>query len=221
MSTHHAIPLNNNLIDRLRDTSAVDLAGSLYAVAASDRAAAAQLLSRRGLWIHADVFSDSRIGVSVDLITRLAEEGTGPIDVHLLTEGALEALDVVCRPGVARVTFPYEGTDDVEAVAARVRAVGAQPWLAISPGTQIDECRDDLAHVDGLLVMLIEPGTRESADLAHLTKVETVHMQRTAGVDGGVNEGNLERVLMAGTRYVVVGRRLFTCSNHKPEEAPR
>ena len=162
------------------------------------------------------------MGVSLDLITRLAEEGTGPIDVHLLTEGAMGALEVVCRPGIARVTFPYEGTDDVEAVAARVRAVGARPWLAVAPDTRIDEYRDALAHVDGLLVMLIEPGTRQkTADLAQLTKVETVHTLRTAGVDGGVDEENVERILAAGTGYVVVGRRLFTCSSHEPEGAQR
>jgi ribulose-phosphate 3-epimerase len=164
------------------------------------------------------------MGVSLDLITRLAEEGTGRFDVHLLTEvteGAMGALEVVCRPGIARVTFPYEGTDDVEAVAAPVRAVGARPWLAVAPGTRIDECRDVLAHVDGVLVMLIEPGTRQLADLAQLTKVDMAHPVRTAGVDGGVNEENVDRILAAGTGYVVVGRRLFTCSQHKPEGAQR
>jgi pentose-5-phosphate-3-epimerase len=76
---------------------------------------------------HADVFDDVRKGVSLDLITEMANTGTGLIDVHLLAEGALSAaFDVVCRPGVSGITFPYEGVDDVEAVAGRIRAVGAQ-----------------------------------------------------------------------------------------------
>lgn len=116
---------------------------------------------------HADVFDDVRKGVSLDLITEMANTGTGLIDVHLLAEGALSAaFDVVCRPGVSGITFPYEGVDDVEAVAGRIRAVGAQPWLAISPATQIERRRTSLCHVDGLLIMLIEPGSKQAADVA-------------------------------------------------------
>lgn len=43
--------------------------------------------------MHADVLADARAGVSLDLIRQLADSGTGPADVHLLTGGALEALD--------------------------------------------------------------------------------------------------------------------------------
>jgi pentose-5-phosphate-3-epimerase len=206
------VPFNTGLVGRLRRSAGVDVAGSLYAVSDRDRAVVARLLARHRLWIHADVFADVRQGVCLDLIISLAEAGTGRVDVHLLTEGALAALDVVCRPGIARLTFPYEGTDNVEAVAARARATGARPWLAISPRTQVDDCRDALAHVDGLLVMLIEPGTRERADLAQLVKVKAASAQRPVGVDGGVGEWNVERILAAGATYVVVGRRLFAVS---------
>lgn len=210
------LPFNDRLVERLCDAGIVDVAGSLYAVPEHDRAVAAHMLSRRRLWIHADVFADAAMGVSLDLINDLAEQGIGPVDVHLLTYGALDALDRVCRPGIARITFPYEGTDDVEAVCARIRGVGAQPWLAVAPGTQIEHCREALTHVDGLLVMLIPPGTKQTADLANLTKVDIEHTPR-AGVDGGVHEDNVEPILAAGTRYVVVGRRLFACPGDKPE----
>src|SRR6478672_11249642 len=128
---------------------------------------------------HADVFDDVRKGVSLDLITEMANTRTGLIDVHLLAEGALSAaFDVVCRPGVSGITFPYEGVDDVEAVAGRIRAVGAQPWLAISPATQIERRRTSLCHVDGLLIMLIEPGSKQAADVAHLEKVAPTAFDR-------------------------------------------
>jgi pentose-5-phosphate-3-epimerase len=69
--------------------------------------------------------------------------------------------------------------------------------------------------------MLIEPGTRDSADLANLTKVNMVHSPRRVGVDGGVDEENVERILAAGAGYIVVGRRLFTCSDRKQQGAQR
>lgn len=175
------------------------------------------MLNDRGLWIHADVFADASMGVSLDLITGLVDTGVGPVDVHLLTADASDALDVVCRPGVARITMPFEGMGDIETHASRVRDVGARPWLAVAPGTPLGAYREHLAHVDGVLVMLIEPGTKNSADLTQLTKVEQRQRDRAAGVDGGVDEANLGAILDAGTEYVVIGHRLFTNSRKRTE----
>ena len=41
--------------------------------------------------------------------------------------------------------------------------------------------------------------------------------QHAAGVDGGVDEVNVDQVLTAGTRYVVAGRRLFTSGDNTKE----
>jgi len=209
---------NTALADRLHRGVGVDLAGSIYAVPAPGRPAMARLLARRQAWVHADVFADERHGVSLDLIVDLAGGGVGPIDVHLLTAGALASLDVVCRPGVTRVTFPFEDLDDVEATAGRIRASGVRPWLAISPETTLAQCADALAHVDGLLVMLLEPGGHGRSDLTLLAKVAEAREQRPVGVDGGVGEDNVAHVLAAGASYVVVGRQLFRSPATAPED---
>lgn len=209
---------NTALAGRLRRSAGAELAGSLYAVPPAHRPAMARLLAEQKIWVHADVFADARAGVSLDLIRQLAGDGTGPVDVHLLTAGALEALDVVCRPGIARVTFPFEGAPDPPAVAARIRAAGVSPWLAIAPETALEACADALPHVDGLLVMLLEPGSRGRSDLALLPKVRQASAARPAGVDGGVGEGNLGAVLAAGAAYVVIGRRLFTITTPSSKE---
>jgi pentose-5-phosphate-3-epimerase len=206
----HPLPFNGELASRLHRTVGVDLAGSIYAVPAPDRAAVAGLLAEQKLWVHADVFSNSDQGVSPGLIVELADSGAARIDVHLLSRGALDALDTVCRPGVARVTVPFENVDDIAGIAQRVRAAGAQPWLAVAPGTALEECVDAARHVDGLLVMLLEPGTRSRPDLKLLSKVADARGQYPVGVDGGVGEANLAKVLAAGASYVVIGRRLFT-----------
>ncbi|WP_157970547.1 hypothetical protein [Nakamurella deserti] len=216
--TTQAPPFNAELADRIR-ASGGTLAGSLYAVPAAQRASAADLLHRHGAWVHADVFDDPGEGVDVDLIAALAAARLARLDIHLLTAGALAALDLVCRPGVDRITFPFEGVAAVGDVAARIRAAGVSPWLAVAPGTSLVECAEASAHVDGLLVMLLEPGTRRSADLRHLSKVENAHAGTTVGVDGGVREVDLDRILAAGATYIVAGRRLFTSVPARPQVA--
>lgn len=213
--------LNPELVRRLQGSEGAELSGSLYAVPPAQRATVAQLLSERKIWLHADVFPDTAAGVSLDLIVQLADAGVGPLDVHPLAVEALdETLDRVCRPGIARVTFPFEDVPDPPAVAARIRAAGASPWLAISPGTTLEACAEALPHVDGLLVMLLEPGTLAQSDLALLAKVSRASAARPVGVDGGVGEGNLGDVLAAGTSYVVIGRSLFAPTAPSGKEEP-
>ncbi|MDI3418644.1 beta/alpha barrel domain-containing protein [Streptomyces luteolus] len=211
-------PFNTELADRVRNSPGAALAGSLYAVPPQHRPAAAQLLADQQHWVHADVFADRRTGVGVDQIRDLADAGTGPVDVHLLTAGALDALDAVSRPGIARITFPYEGVPDAPAVAETIRASAVSPWLALAPDTSLESCADVLPYVDGLLVMLIEPGTRGSSDPALLGKVRQAAPTTPVGVDGGVGEDNLDRVLAAGATYIVIGRRLFDLTTPSRKE---
>ena len=117
-----AAPLNTELMGRLG--VGAQLSGSLYAVPPAHRVDAARHLAARKIWAHADVFADTSAGVSLELIGRLGDAGAGPVDVHLLTAEALSALELVCRPGIARVTFPFERVPDVPAVAERIRAAG-------------------------------------------------------------------------------------------------
>ncbi|WP_453985850.1 hypothetical protein [Brevibacterium casei] len=190
------------------------VAGSLFAVPVAEREQIAELLDAQKLWIHADVFADPQIGVSIDLIRNLASRQIGPIDVHLLTAGAVDHLDSVCVPGVSRITFPLEGTPGPQSVAEHIRARGISPWAAIAPGTSLSSCVGILEHVDGLLTMLIPPGTQKSADLSQLAKArEAVRAGAMTGVDGGVSEAGLGDILAAGVGYIVVGRRLFNTSS--------
>jgi len=203
-------PFNHRLASVLRQRPDVDLAGSLYAVPPDGRPDIARLLAREKLWVHADVFADPAAGVDLGLITELADAGVGPIDVHVLTAEALNALPVICRPGIARVTFPFEGAPDIAGIARQVRACGAEAWLALAPATTVAEAAGAAKDVDGLLVMLLEPGTQDAADLGLLVKVQAAGTRAPVGADGGIGEHNLTSVLRAGAGYVVIGRGLFT-----------
>lgn len=215
------LPFNMELVHQVRRSVGVAVSGSLYALPPAHRPFLARLLAEQQMWVHADVFADRQAGVSLDLIKELADSGAGLIDVHLLAAEALDALDIVCYPKIARVTFPFEGVSDPPMIAARIRAAGVSPWLAIAPGTTLAACADALPHIDGLLVMLIEPGSSDQSDPALLAKVSQASAALPVGVDGGVGENNLSDVLAAGATYVVIGRRLFVRTVAWNKEEPQ
>jgi ribulose-phosphate 3-epimerase len=115
----------------------------------------------------------------------------------------------VCRPGVARVTVPFESTPDLRQAATAIRAVGAEAWVAIAPATPLTRLESCLDVVDGVLVMLIQPGSTDRADSALVGKVALASQRTAVGVDGGVTDSVIDACLAAGARYVVAGRRLF------------
>jgi pentose-5-phosphate-3-epimerase len=197
-----------DLVERFRRERGVDLAGSLYAVRAPLRRAAAEVLAAQEVWVHVDVMPEVG-GVDPTLIDDLAAHSIGRLDVHLVTPLASTMLERVCRPGVARVTVPLESTPDVPQAATVIREVGAQAWVAIAPATPVARLESCLDVVDGVLVMLIEPGSTDRADSALVGKVASASVRTAVGVDGGVTDSVIDACLAAGARYVVAGRRLF------------
>jgi ribulose-phosphate 3-epimerase len=143
------------------------------------------------------------------LIDDLAAESIGRLDVHLVTPLASAMLERVCRPGVARVTVPLEFTPDVRAAAGAIRAGGAQAWVAVAPATPLSRLEACLDAIDGVLIMLIEPGSTDLADIALVDKVALASHRIAVGVDGGVDDAVIDACLVAGAQYVVAGRRLL------------
>lgn len=190
------------------------LAGSIYAVPESIRLAAAQRLAQEKLWIHADVIVDdlTHRGVDLSLVRTLADRQLGPLDVHLIAAELDGPLQEVCAAKVDRVTVPFESCGDVAAVAERIRSGGAEAWLAVAPQTGLAVIQSSLDAVDGVLVMLINPGSSDVADPALLAKLEHLGPALPVGVDGGVDETNLSACLRAGARYIVSGRALFSAT---------
>ncbi|MEV7342174.1 hypothetical protein [Streptomyces sp. NPDC093544] len=207
--------LNPEILVEIARHPGATLAGSIYAVAEADRLAAAERLGRAGLWIHADVIIDDRThrGVDLSLVRTLAERRIGPLDIHVIAPELDGLIDEICAQEVDRVTFPFESCADYTAVAdtaERIRASGAAAWLAVAPATELSAVRPCFDLLDGLLVMLIEPGSTGAADPALATKAGQARPSLPAGVDGGVDARNLGACLQAGAEYVVSGRALLS-----------
>lgn len=208
------LDLSEDIVARVAAVPGAVLSASLYAVAPQARMPAAGRVGRGGHWLHADLLGDglAPTGVGLDLIGDLRIAGLGPIDVHLMTTSTRAAIDAVLEVGVQRITWQFEAGLDVAETAEAIRAKDVSPWLAVAPTTSLALLAPVLGAVDGILVMLIEPGTQQAADLTRLDDVTALSAELPVGVDGGLDDVGLGRALDAGARYCVVGRALFAAS---------
>lgn len=192
------------------------LAGSVYAANGS-RVAAAQTLADTGIDVHVDVMAVSEglpAGVSLDELQRIsAVVPTERIGVHVI--GSKDFVDAVLpkilavHPGV--VFLPWQAFTDARADAIRV--AGGSAWIAV--WREWDGLGEPQwpAEPDGVLVMLIQPGTRDRCRLDRIglvTACTARFSELPVAVDGGVTEDVAPLCAAAGVRQMVVGRALLT-----------
>jgi ribulose phosphate 3-epimerase family protein len=192
------------------------IAGSVYATTGS-RLVLARELADAGVAVHVDVMAVSEglpPGVSLAELQMIAAAvDRSAIGVHLI--GSADFVDAVLpkiltlRPGV--VFLPWGAFSDERAHA--IRAVGGSAWIAV---WREWDGRDDPqwpSGPDGVLIMLIEPGSRDCAQVNRLDIV-TACTARFPGlpvaVDGGVTEEMAPLCAAAGVSQMVVGRALLT-----------
>jgi pentose-5-phosphate-3-epimerase len=189
------------------------MAGSVYAAKPPARVAAARALSAAGLDVHVDIMADSEglpIGVSLAELRDIAcAVERARIGVHLI--GSAEFVDRILpeilpfRP--ATVFLPWAAFTEERAGA--IRTVGSAAWIAL--WNEWDGVADPRwpAAPDGALVMLIEPGTRDSCALARLGIVAACSSEMRVAVDGGITEDIAPLCVTAGVQSMVVGRALL------------
>jgi pentose-5-phosphate-3-epimerase len=190
------------------------VAGSVYAAEPAARVGVARALSAAGLDVHVDIMDESEglpAGVSPSELRAIAAGvGRSRIGVHLI--GSADFVDrtlpdlLPIRP--ATVFVPWAAFTDARANV--IRAAGSSAWIAL--WNEWDGVTDPRwpAAPDGVLVMLIEPGTRDSSVLGRLAMVAACASEMPVAVDGGITEDVAPLCVTAGAQSMVVGRALLT-----------
>jgi pentose-5-phosphate-3-epimerase len=200
------------------------LAGSVYAAAPESRVDAAQALSAAGLDVHVDMMAEDEglpAGVSIGDLHRIADTvDPARIGVHLIGSPSFveETLPSVLAAGPGVVFVPWAAFTSDRTSA--IRAAGAQAWVALWREWDVldgSSQPDYPATPDGVLVMLIEPGTSDRSAIGRLAVVTACAGDLPVAVDGGVTESLAELCVTAGAKSVVVGRALLAVSKEGTE----
>jgi hypothetical protein len=198
------------------------LVGSVYAAPYGSRIVAAQAISAAGMGVHVDVMADTEglaAGVSMaELADIVAAVGPSRVEVHLI--GSAEFVDTkllrILQLRPAKVFLPWGAFTERRADA--LRAAGSSAWIALwREWDGLDPSAPPWSAIpDGLLVMLIEPGSRGRSAIGRLDVVTACAGALPVAVDGGVTESVAELSVAAGARSIVVGRALLGDTSEMP-----
>lgn len=204
----------------------VTVAGSIFAIAAPDRMAAAAALASEGCGVHADIVIDGNgvhQGVTAMELERLHEAAAGVvIEVHVIVIGTLghagaivirQVLELAARQRVERIILSKKLIDQFADELASARSAGVALWIEITPDSAEPE-----TDVDGALVLFITPGSAEVADARALESIPPLAARLPVGVDGGITAELALASIKAGASHIVSGRALV--SAHPTQSLP-
>jgi ribulose-phosphate 3-epimerase len=178
--------------------------------------------------IHVDVMDNNfvpNLTFGLPMVQRMLQITPKPLDVHLMISNVDKWAPGYAEAGSFSVTFHAEASENPVALARKLRSIGARAGVAIKPGTDVESFLDDLAEFDQLLIMTVEPGFGgQSLIEATLAKVSSARRRIDQDkldvwlqVDGGIDEGNIERIAELGADTFVAGSAVFKSNDRSKQ----
>ena len=167
-------------------------------------------------WIHVDVMDAHfvpNLAYSPDVVRRLKEVTSLPLDVHLMMDHPETLADVFLEAGADSLTIHAEADADVNALLERIREKGRLPGIAIRPHTPLEKALTYLEKAGLVLAMTVEPGFGgQKLEPEVVDKIRAIRDSGYQGyieADGGIREDNIRMLVENGLTVAVMGTALF------------
>ncbi|MBQ9904678.1 MAG: ribulose-phosphate 3-epimerase [Synergistaceae bacterium] len=140
------------------------------------------------------------------------------IDTHLMTDRLETVLPLFLDSGSSSITVHAETeTHLLHAVLSTIKSKGIKAGIAVCPPTPVKEIESVLELADLVLVMSVTPGFGGQKFIeSSLEKVRELASIRAVKkydykieIDGGINESNITRAVLAGCDAIVMGSAVF------------
>ncbi len=139
------------------------------------------------------------------------------IDVHLMTDNPRFYIDDFIREGANMISFHLEAVADYSSVVDEIINRGANPGVALAPGTPWQCLSPVLDRLHYVLLMTVHPGFGGQRFIPGMEdKIASLRQEiRRRGlsteieIDGGVNDQNIEYLASCGASIIAAGSLVF------------
>ena len=180
--------------------------------------------------IHVDVMDGHfvpNITIGPPVVKAVKRVATVPLDVHLMITDPDLYIEAFVQAGAAMVSVHVEVLRHLHRTVHAIKALGAKAGVVINPSTPVATLEEIAGDVDFVLVMSVNPGfggqrfiprsERKVTEVRAL--LDRARNDAPVEIDGGIDRGNVGRVVAAGARIIVAGSAVFHSGD--PERATR
>ena len=180
--------------------------------------------------IHVDVMDGHfvpNITIGPPVVASLKRVAKVPLDVHLMITEPDRYIEAFARAGASYLSVHAEVLPHLHRTVHAIKALGVKAGVVLNPSTPVTALHDIAADVDFVLVMSVNPGfggqtfiPRSESKLREVRALlDRAGNPAPIEIDGGVDLGNIGRVVSAGARMIVAGAAVFNSPD--PERATR
>jgi len=171
-------------------------------------------------WLHLDVMDGHfvpNLSMGPFIVAACRQATQLPLDVHLMVKEPENLLEAFAKAGANHLTVHIEACDHILETLALIRRLGLKAGISLMPVTPISSINNVLPHVDGVLIMSVDPGYAGQ-------KFQPGAAERTAAVrfvldelgsaawlavDGGINAQTLPLMRAAGADVFIAASAIF------------
>ena len=173
---------------------------------------------------HMDVMDGSFVqnfGLGCEVFNIVRKHTEKPMDAHLMVRDPSWHIKLFRKLGANIITIHPEAETQTAATLAHIKAVGATPGIALSPGTSIETVKELLPLCGYVLVMTVNPGFYGQEFLEFtIPKIKTLCELKkkydfTLCVDGNIDKQRALELTAYGVTNFVIGTALFRQKNAK------
>ena len=179
-------------------------------------------------WLHLDIMDGHfvrNLSFGPDVAKALRKKFPDSfIDAHLMIDELKIILPLFIQAGVSLITVHAETESHLlHASLSEIKRAGIKAGVSLCPPTPVRNIENVLELADLVLIMSVTPGfggqkfiesslekVRELASLREVHKYNYL-----IEIDGGINENNITRAVLAGCDVIVAGSSVF--KNERPD----
>jgi len=149
-----------------------------------------------------------------------------PLDIHLMCEDTMQAIDdfLAVEPNI--ITFHYEACkskEEVHEIIKYIKRNNCKVGISVKPDTKIEQIYEFLPYVHMCLIMTVEPGKGGQTYLCDMTnkirllkkQIDEEKIDIDIEVDGGINLRTAKEVKEAGANILVAGTAILMAKDYK------
>ena len=175
-------------------------------------------------YLHLDVMDGSfvpAISFGAGLIASLRPHSSLIFDTHLMVANPEKYIEDFVKAGSDMITVHAESVVHLHRTIQLIKEQQLRAGVSLNPATPLQVLEYVLDDLDLILIMSVNPGAggqkfipvvyQKIKKLAALIKEKNLDI--LISVDGGINTGNVKKVVQAGADIVVAGSAIFKSEN--------